>query len=941
MKILATNVYVGPNVYANFPVIRHVIDIGELEQWPSVKLGEKFIDKLIESLPGLQNHGCSYREKGGFVRRLREGEGTWIGHIWEHVILELQSIAGSDVTFGRTRSTGKLGQYNLVYEYKQKDVGLRAMELARDLLISLFPDNLKKQFKLKNEDFDFEYEKVRFIKYAQSKEFGPSTASLVEAAKKRDIPYIRLNEHSLVQFGYGKYQQRIRATITGKTTSIAVDISCDKQQTNAILSSLGLPVPKQRTVTTEEGAVRAAKILGFPLVVKPLDGNHGRGISINLKTIEEIKQAFAEAKKVSRYVLIEQYVTGFDHRMLVVDGKLVAAAKRVPGHVVGDGKHTIAELVEIVNQDPRRGIGHEKVLTKLEIDYQARTLLKAAGYDENTILKDGEIFYLRSTANLSTGGTAIDVTDIVHPDNKEMAERAIKAIGLDVGGVDFLIDDISQSYHDIGGAICECNAAPGFRMHVSPSEGKPRDVAGAVIDMLIPKEHGNARIPIASITGTNGKTTTSRMVAHMWKNAGKVVGLTTTDGVYINGKLTVSGDTTGPVSAQMVLKDPSVEMAILETARGGLIRSGLGYDYCNVGACLNISADHLGLKGINTLEDLARVKSIVVEAAKDVAVLNADDPYVLKMSAKVKAKHIFYITMNPEHALVRKHIRAGGKACVIEKGVNGDMITVFDNNIHIPVLWTHLIPATMEGKAVHNIQNSMFAIAICYSMGMSLDDIRDGLRTFVTSFYQAPGRMNWFEEHPFKVLMDYGHNPAAIKLVSQMISNMDFAGKKICVLAAPGDRRDEDIAELARTAAPYYDYFICKRDDNLRGRAPDEVPKILKSALLEAGVSENNIEIIESEKEAVDASLNMAQEGDLVVIFADNLKRTWKQIIYFNKDTETKSSDSNNNKKDDMFSASIIAQDPSLSEEISQVIQAGIIEDDSGVRVVYHEEDND
>ena len=940
MKILSTNVYVGPNIYANFPVIRHEIDLGVLEHWPSAKLGDKFIDQLAESLPGLQEHGCSYREKGGFIRRLREDEGTWMGHIWEHVILELQSMAGSDVTFGRTRSAGEVGHYNMVYEYRQKDVGLRAMELARDLLISLLPGNLKKQVEFTNDNFEFEYEKVRFIKFAQSKEFGPSTASLVEAAKKRDIPYIRLNDQSLVQFGYGKYQQRIRATITGKTTSIAVDLSRDKEQTNTILSSLGLPVPKQRMVTTEEGAVRAAKILGFPLVVKPLDGNHGRGISINLKTIEEIKEAFVEANKVSRYVLLEQYITGFDHRMLVVDGKLIAVAKRVPGHVIGDGKHTIAELVEIVNQDPRRGIGHEKVLTKLELDYQARTLLRAAGYDENTILKDGEVFYLRSTANLSTGGTAIDVTDIVHPDNRDMAERAIKAIGLDVGGVDFLIDDISQSYHDIGGAICECNAAPGFRMHVAPSEGKPRDVAGAVIDMLIPREDGNARIPISAITGTNGKTTTSRMVAHMWKNAGKVVGLTTTDGVYINGKLTVAGDTTGPASAQMVLKDPSVEMAILETARGGLLRSGLGYDYCNVGACLNVSADHLGLKGINTLEDLAKVKSIVVEAAKDVAVLNADDTNVLKMSAKVTAKHIFYVTMNPEHALVKQHIRAGGKACIIEKGVNGDMITIFDNHIHIPVLWAHLIPATMEGKAIHNVQNSMFAIAICYSMGMSLDDMRDGLRTFVTSFYQAPGRMNWFEEHPFKVLMDYGHNPAAIKLVSQTIMNMEFAGKKICVLASPGDRRDEDIVELAKTAAPYYDYFICRRDDDIRGRAPDEVPKILKEALIEAGISADNIEIIESEKEAVDAALNMAEEGDLVVIFADKLKRTWKQIIYFNKDQGFDSKDKKLEKQE-MFSASVIAQDHSLSEEISQVIKAGIISDDSGVRVVYHEENND
>ncbi|AXA34068.1 cyanophycin synthetase [Francisella adeliensis] len=941
MRILSTNVYVGPNVYAGFPVIRNVIDLGVLEKWPSAKIGTDFIEGLIDSLPGLQEHGCSYRSEGGFIRRLKEDEGTWMGHIWEHVILELQCVAGSDVTFGRTRSADEVGQYNMVYEYKQKDVGLRAMELARDLLLSLLPAELKKEVGFTDDEFDFEHEKVRFIKFAQSKEFGPSTASLVEAAKKRDIPYLRLNDHSLVQFGYGKHQQRIQATITSQTTHIAVEMSCDKEQTNKVLGGLGLPVPKQRMIRTEEGALRAAKILGFPLVVKPLDGNHGRGISINLNSMEEIKEAFVEANKVSRYVLVEQYATGFDHRMLVVNGKLVAVAKRVPGHVVGDGKHTIEQLIDIVNEDPRRGVGHEKVLTRLELDYQATSLLNAAGFNKDTVLDNDEIFYLRSTANLSTGGTAVDVTDIVHPDNRDMAERAIKAVGLDVGGVDFLIDDITESYHEIGGAICEVNAAPGFRMHVAPSEGKSRDVAGAVVDMLFPQELGNARIPIMAITGTNGKTTTSRMVSHMWKNAGKVVGLTTTDGVYINGKLTVAGDTTGPASAQMVLKDPSVEMAVLETARGGILRSGMGYDYCNVGACLNISSDHLGLKGVNTLDDLAKVKSVVVEAAKDVAVLNADDPHVLKMSAKVTAKNIFYVTMNPEHALVKEHIRAGGKACIIEKGVNGDMITIFDSKIHIPVLWTHLIPATMEGKAIHNVQNSMFAIAIAYSTGMGLDDIRDGLRTFVTSFYQAPGRMNWFEEHPFKVLMDYAHNPAAISLVSQMVGNMEFSGKKICVIASPGDRRDQDVYEVAQAAAPYFDHFICKRDDTLRGRAPDEIPAMLKKALIEAGVNSNNIETIQSEAEAVDHALSIAKEGDLVAIFADKLKRTWKQIIYLNKDKDAVE-EKQKTKKQEPFSATMIAQDPSLSQEISDVIKGGIFSDESGVRVVYHDdEEND
>ncbi|WP_192484701.1 MULTISPECIES: cyanophycin synthetase [Cysteiniphilum] len=937
MQILSTNVYIGPNVYANFPVIRHVIDLGILEEWPSAKLGADFIDALIEALPGLKEHGCSYREPGGFIRRMREDEGTWMGHIWEHVAIELQDVAGSNVSFGKTRSTGEPRQYNMVFEYKQKDVGLQASFLARDLLISLLPQELQQALNVDLKDFDFEEERVRFIKFAQSKEFGPSTGSLVEAATKRDIPYIRLNDQSLVQFGHGKYQNRIQATITGETKHIAVEISCDKEQTNTILNGLGLPVPKQRSVRHESDALSVARHLGYPLVVKPLNGNHGRGISINIQDDEGLKQAYALAKEHGRWVVLEQYIEGFDHRMLVVNGKLVAVAKRVPGHVVGDGKHTIAELIDTVNKDPRRGVGHEKVLTRLELDHQALTLLEKAGLTAESILASGEICYLRKTANLSTGGTAIDLTDVVHPDNREMAERAVTAIGLDVGGVDFLSPDITQSYQEIGGGICEVNAAPGFRMHVSPSEGYPRDVAGAVMDMLFPDTE-RARIPIAAITGTNGKTTTTRMVAHMWKIAGKCVGFTTTDGVYVNGKLSVAGDMTGPKSAQMVLRDPNVDVAVFETARGGLLRSGLGYDYCNVGACINIAEDHMGLKGINTLEELAEVKRIVTDAARDVAVLNADDPHCLKLSAYTQAEHIMYVTMNPEHALVKEHIRAGGKAVVIEKGVNGDMITIFDNHIHMPVLWTHLIPATMEGRAVHNVQNAMFAVAIAYSMNMSLDDIKNGLRTFTTSFYQAPGRMNWFDEHPFKVLMDYGHNPAAVLAMGKLVEQIDTKGIKTCVIAAPGDRRDQDIANIAKAVAPYFDQFICKQDDGLRGRKSGEVPHKLKEALLEAGISENSIQIIESEQEAVDHTLQHANVGDLLVVFADNIKRTWKQIIHFNKEDEA----SENTATTKTNTTIELSKNHGLAQEIVQMMQGGIIADERGVRLVaIVEEDAD
>ncbi|WP_027245710.1 cyanophycin synthetase [Leisingera daeponensis] len=889
MKVVSTNVFVGPNVWASFPVIRHVIDLGVLEEWPSAKIGSGFIDALIEALPGLKEHGCSYREPGGFIRRLREDDGTWLGHVLEHCAIEVQNVAGSDVTFGRTRSTGEPGQYNMVYEYRQRDVGLDAGKLAMRLLMHLLPQPLKDQVEYDfDPNFDWNDELRSFVLRAQRKEFGPSTGSLVKAAQERDIPWIRLNSGSLVQFGHGKFQKRIQATITSETKHISVEISCDKEDTHNLLNDLGLPVPQQRMVYSAREAARAAARIGFPVVVKPLDANHGRGVSINLNSEAEVEAGFAEAKEHSRSraILVESFITGFDHRMLVVNNKLVAVAKRVPGHVVGDGTHTIGELVKIVNQDPRRGIGHEKVLTRLEIDNQANRLMEKAGVTEDSVLPDGEIFYLRSTANLSTGGTAIDLTDVVHPDNRDMAERAIMAVGLDVGGVDFLIDDITKSYKDIGGAIVEVNAAPGFRMHVAPSEGKARDVAGKVIDMLFPATE-KTRIPIAAITGTNGKTTTSRMLGHIMKTSGMTVGMTSTDGVYVDGKLSVKGDMTGPKSAQIVLRDPVVDFAVMETARGGLVRSGLGYQRSNVAACLNVSADHLGLGGINTVEELAVVKRVVVESATDTAVLNADDINCLKMADYAAADQIFYVTTNPGHSLVKEHIKAGGKAIVLEKGMNGDMLTIYDNGLHIPVLWSHLIPATLEGKAIFNVQNAMFAAAMAYSFGVDLDNIRHGLRTFDTSYFQAPGRMNVFDEHPFKVILDYGHNPAALKAMAALADQMEVKGRRLCVASMPGDRRDEDVADAGASLAGHFDHFICKADDHRRGRGHDEIPQMLRKALMDAGTADEAISIIPDEVEALNKALEMAGPGDLLVIFGDDTARCWKQIIYFNSDGET------------------------------------------------------
>ena len=883
MKLVARSVYLGPSLYAAFPVIRLTIDLGKLEEWPTGRLGAKFVEPLLEALPGLREHGCSYGEPGGLVRRLTEDDGTWLGHVLEHVAIELQNVAGANVTFGRTRGTGNPGEYDVVHAYENAEVGTEAGRFAMALLDHLLPAELRSRPK-RAAALDFERERDQFIRFAQRRALGPSTSALVKAAEERDIPSLRLNRYSLVQLGHGVHGKRIQATVTSETRQIAVEIASDKDETNTILADLGLPVAQQRLVYDPEDAVRAAEKIGFPVVVKPLNANHGRGVSIELTDADAIESAFAQAREHSRGVLVESFISGFDHRLLVVNGELVAASQRVPGHVVGDGKLTIEELVDRVNQDPRRGIGHEKVLTRLALDHQAQRLLKARGLTRESVPERDDVVYLRSTGNLSTGGTAVDVTDDVHPDNREMAVRAARAIGLDVAGIDFLTTDVSRSYKDTGGAICEVNAAPGFRMHVSPSEGKPRDAAGKVMDMLFPPG-SPSRIPIAAITGTNGKTTTTRMVGHIFKMTGSHVGLATTDGVYIDGHLSVEGDMTGPTAARIVLRDPSVEVAVLETARGGLLKRGMGYRHATVTAVLNVQADHLGLRGVNTLEELAQVKRVVAEVARDTAVLNADDSLCLGMADYTRAEHLCYVTMNPRHSLVREHIQAGGRAVVLEEGINGHMITLYDGTSHLPLLWTHLIPATLEGRAMHNVQNAMFAAAITYSMSVSLEDIRHGLRTFDTTYFQAPGRMNIFDEHPFKVILDYAHNPAAVAAMVDLVQRLEPEGRRICVLAAPGDRRDEDVLEIARLCSGGFDHFICRRDDHLRGRGPDEIPEMLKRGLLEAGAQEQAIQVIPDEEQAVHAALATAEPGDLLLILGDAISRCWEQILHFSPDS--------------------------------------------------------
>ncbi len=940
MHLLERRVYRGPSLYAHFPVMRLTVDLGPLEDWPSAKI-PGFNDRLVGALPSLRAHTCSHGTEGGFIRRLTEDGGTWLGHVLEHVAIELQQLTGATVVFGKTRGEGQKGVYHVVYEYEEERVAEAACDLAMRLLQDLLPAELRDK-KPEDDDesaspFDFKKELHDLIDFAQRRQLGPSTGSLVRAAEARDIPWMRLNDYSLIQFGHGKYQKRIQATVTSETRHIAVEIASDKEETNKILGDLGLPVPRQRVVRSAESAAQAAARLGFPVVVKPLDANHGRGVSLDLKNEEEVKTAFGKAREHARSVVVENFLTGFDHRMLVIGGELIAVAKRVPGHVVGDDKHTIAELIDLVNADPRRGIGHEKVLTRLELDEQAERLMAKKGVTKETVLASGELLFLRGTGNLSTGGTAIDLTDVVHPDNRDMAVRAAKAIGLDVCGVDFITSDISQSYREVGGGICEVNAAPGFRMHVAPTEGKPRDVAGPVIDMLFPAGTPT-QIPIAAVTGTNGKTTTARMLAHIQKMNGFTVGLSTTDGVYIDGERTVAGDMTGPQSAQMVLRDPDVDLAVLETARGGLLRAGMGYRHCNVGAVLNVSADHLGIKGVDTLEQLAEVKRIVIEVARDCAVLNADDINCLKMADHTKAARIAYVTMNPRHELVRKHLRAGGLAAVLEEGINGHMITLYDKGAHLALLWTHLIPATIEGKAMHNVQNAMFAAVMAYAMGVKVENIRQGLRTFDTTYFQVPGRTNVFDKLPFKVILDYGHNPAAIQAMADLATRMECSGRRVCLLAGPGDRRDEDLRAMARIAGKAFDHVILRRDDDLRGRAAEEVPRIMEAELLASGFPKERIHVVPDEQLAFDTALKFCRRGDLLLAFADKVSRSWKQIIYFKADTADEVKSTPPAAPTDGVSPVSIPRGSELAHDLL-LGGAAVIEDGRGVRLARETED--
>jgi cyanophycin synthetase len=861
IKVKRIKVLIGANIWAYRPVLEVLADIGKYEHLPSNKL-PGFTERLVEAIPTLWEHRCSEGQPGGFLERMRMG--TYMGHIVEHVILELQSLAGMEAGFGRTRGTEHFGEYRIVVDYQDPESAKMCVYLAVELCEKL----------AEGQPLDFNLaeriEEVREV--AQDNMLGPSTQTIVDAARRRRIPWFRLNDRALVQLGHGTYAKRIQAAETSFTANIGVEIASDKELTKELLSTVGVPVPKGEVVRDADAAWEAAQYIDAPVVVKPADGNQGKAVSVNLTTEEQVRAAFALAQEISRDVIVEQYLPGKDFRLLVIDNKLVAAAERRPAQVVADGLHTVQRLVTMVNEDPRRGHGHGSALTRIRMDAAAELTLAKQGYNWESVPPAGEVVFLRDNSNLSTGGTATDVTDEVHPDNAELAVLAARTIGLDIAGVDVVCENIRRPLSQQNGGIVEVNAAPGLRMHVYPSEGRSRPVGEAIVGMLFP-EGAQARVPLLAITGTNGKTTVTRMIAHIYSTMKKYVGMTTTDGIYFDGVRRVKGDCSGPKSAEAVLRHPKVEVAVLETARGGILRSGLAWDRSTVSVVLNVASDHLGLEGIETPERLARVKRVVVESvARDgYGVLNADDPLVADMAEDCPGKIIFFGS-DCAGPVMSAHLAAGGRAAYLQ----GDNMILAEGATETVLMKASEIPATFGGTVPFQAMNSLAAAAACWGAGVAVESIRLGLRTFQTDEKMTPGRFNVFNVGGARVIVDYGHNPHALRAIQEAVRQMR-PSRTIGVVAAPGDRRDADIQELATVAAHTFDAIIVREDYDLRGREPGEVASLIAAAVSRANPA-LPLTVIRDEYQAVAEVLKAVRQGDLLVIFVDSVDETIEQV---------------------------------------------------------------
>jgi cyanophycin synthetase len=864
MKILGIQVLRGPNIWSinRKKLIQMRLDLEDLEQRPT-NLIEGFEERIVKLIPSMFSHRCSKGHEGGFFERVKEG--TWMGHVIEHIALEIQTLAGMDTGYGRTRQTKTEGIYNVVFSYLEEKAGVYAAEASVQIAEAL----------INNHECDLEAHIQKLRELRELERLGPSTGSIVDEAISRDIPWIRLNKSSLVQLGYGKNQVRFRATMTEKTNSIAVDIACNKDETKRLLQDSAIPVAKGVTISNPEDLEDAIKKVGFPLVFKPLDGNHGKGATINVKTEAAAKEAFEYAKNYSRKVIIERFITGYDFRILVIDHQMVAAALRVPAHVTGNGQLTVQQLIDKENEDPRRGYGHENVLTEIIVDRDTLDLLAKKDYTLETIVPNGEIVYLKSTANLSTGGTSIDVTDLVHPQNIFISERISRIIGLDICGIDVMAQNLTQPLTENGGVILEVNAAPGFRMHLAPSEGLPRNVAAPVIDMLYPPGK-SARIPIIAVTGTNGKTTTTRLIAHMVKSNGTRVGYTTSDGIYVQNTMLMKGDTTGPVSSEFILRDPTVEFAVLETARGGILRAGLGFNKCDIGVVTNIQEDHLGISDIHNLDDLTRVKAVVIGAVKrdGWAVLNADNKYCIKIANDADCK-VAYFSMDEKNPAIVEHCKKGGTAAIYENGY----ITIKKGDWKIRVDKVTHVPITFGGSVDFMIQNVLAATLAAFLCGYKIEDIRMSLETFIPSAAQTPGRMNIFKFKEFQILVDFAHNPDGFNGIKDYLKTIE-ATEHVGVISGTGDRRDEDIKETARIAAQMFDKIIICQEKYLRGRNQQELIDLLLAGIHEIK-PDMEVTINNNGEDCLRYIIATAKSGSFITILSDTIDNAIHKVTEY------------------------------------------------------------
>ncbi len=868
MQILDIKVMNGPNYWSakRHKLIVMLLDLEELEEQPT-NLIAGFSQRMKALMPSMYEHRCSEGVPGGFFSRVDEG--TWMGHVIEHIALELQTLAGMDTGFGRTRETDRKGVYHVVFSYVEAKAGVYTARAAVKIAEAL----------ISGADYDLESDIQTLREIREDERLGPSTGSIVEEAIRRKIPYIRLNRHSLVQLGYGINQKRIQATIASTTSSIAVELACDKEETKNLLEASEIPVPRGRIVYNEDELQAAIEKIGYPIVTKPVDGNHGKGATTNIQNWDDAVVGLQAAKKYSRAVICERFITGRDFRLLVVNYKFVAAALRTPAAVIGDGKHTIQELIDMVNSDPRRGYGHEKVLTAIKVDDFTMDILNKKGYTLDTVIEKDEELWLKPTANLSTGGTATDVTDFVHPNNVFLAERIARVIGLDICGIDIMAPNLTVPISENGGAVLEVNAAPGFRMHLDPTDGLPRNVAEPVIDMLYPPGT-SARIPIIAVSGTNGKTTTTRLIAHIVKQMGHKVGYTTTDGVYIQNQMMMRGDCTGPVSAEFVLRDPTVDFAVLECARGGILRAGLGFHNCDVAVVTNVAEDHLGLQGIDTIEKLARVKAVATQTVlpNGYAVLNADDDLVYAMREGLEC-NVALFSLEEHSKRIKEHCAKGGLAAVYEHG----FVTIIKGGWKIRVEKVADIPLTFSGKAIFNIANVLGAVLAAYVCEFKTDDIKQALQTFVPSPAMTPGRMNLFHFKHFTVMLDYAHNTHGIQAIGNFVNSVE-SPLKVGIIAGVGDRRDEDIISLGEESAKIFDEIIIRQDKNLRGRTEQEMIALITKGIYNIK-PQMKITDFRRESDAIDFAMQHAVKDSFIVIISDVVPDALEQVKHY-KDVE-------------------------------------------------------